>query len=540
MARVDTLPEGAKEVLQTGAVIGREFSHELIGRITGLPEKELISCISAAKDAELLYERGVFPRSTYVLKHALTQEVIYDSILTNRRKQLHERIGQVYEVLYGDSLEEHYGVLAEHFIESENYEKGAWYAKQAGKKAQKKASYIEAIRHGQRRIYCLERLPKTEDNQKKVIDGRVVLAGYYMALNLHVEAKEAVDPVLDLAVSLDYRRRLPGIYTAIGIHKLWVEENFTEAFRYLNEVLDISEDVGDYFSLWFASYFLACHLSWNCEFEKGYAYFNKSLEMSRAANNLLGISSTKSAMSSHNRIFCGDIDLAYHLSKEAVHDAEESGDIYAKGQAYTSCGISCYCKGMIHEAGNYLTEGLSCCEKTAQVTWGALASFWLGFMFFETGQYEKALAYHNKSIIILTDAGLSPSWRNVHKLCLARARVLCKDKDIDLQELYGYYKRNRLKICEGWNARYIGEILLHMEEGYLSEAEGWVRRAIETDKANGMFWFLAGDYLVYAKMLRRKGDSMRAEEHIELARGIFKRCGAAAYTEQAEKGLERL
>jgi class 3 adenylate cyclase len=66
MARVDTLPEGAKDLLQTGSVIEREFSYELIKRVTGLPEQELLSRLSTSKDSELLYERGVYPQATYI------------------------------------------------------------------------------------------------------------------------------------------------------------------------------------------------------------------------------------------------------------------------------------------------------------------------------------------------------------------------------------------------------------------------------------------------------------------------------------------
>ena len=92
MARVDHLPEGAREVLRTGSVIEREFSHELIRKVTGLPEQELLSNLSTLRDAELLYERGIYPNSTYIFKHALTREVVYDSILTKKRKQIHEKI----------------------------------------------------------------------------------------------------------------------------------------------------------------------------------------------------------------------------------------------------------------------------------------------------------------------------------------------------------------------------------------------------------------------------------------------------------------
>ena len=86
MARVDHLPEQAREVLRTGSAIEREFSHELIQKVSNLPEQELLSHLSTLRDSELLYERGIYPNSTYIFKHALTREVVYDTILTNRKK----------------------------------------------------------------------------------------------------------------------------------------------------------------------------------------------------------------------------------------------------------------------------------------------------------------------------------------------------------------------------------------------------------------------------------------------------------------------
>jgi len=84
MARVDSLPEEAKEALQRGSVIEREFSYILIQKLVELPEQKLLSYLSILKDSELLYERGIYPDSTYIFKHALTRELVYDSILTKK------------------------------------------------------------------------------------------------------------------------------------------------------------------------------------------------------------------------------------------------------------------------------------------------------------------------------------------------------------------------------------------------------------------------------------------------------------------------
>ena len=178
MARVDLLPDAAKTVLQTGSVIEREFSHELIKRVTALPEEPLLTHLSSLKDSELLYERGIYPQTSYVFRHALTREVVYDSILARKKKELHEKIGKSIEELYKDSLPDHYEVLAEHFIASENYEKGAEYSKLAGRKAEKIASFIDAISLGKKRVACIENLPQTKDVQLKRIDARTALAIY--------------------------------------------------------------------------------------------------------------------------------------------------------------------------------------------------------------------------------------------------------------------------------------------------------------------------------------------------------------------------
>jgi predicted ATPase len=232
MARVDSLPEGAKDLLQTGSVIEREFSYDLIKCATALPDQELLSYLSVLKDSELLYERGIYPTSTYIFKHALTREVVYDSVLTARKKKLHEEIGNAAENLYKENIAKYYEVLAGHFICSEKYEKGAEYSRLAGKKAEKSASLNNAIFYVQKRIACLERLPATEEVQRQTIDARTALGLYISQLNHPVRAKEAIDPIIGLAISNNYRKRLSQIYTIIGVYNLYVEEEFSIVVAY--------------------------------------------------------------------------------------------------------------------------------------------------------------------------------------------------------------------------------------------------------------------------------------------------------------------
>ncbi|MGD9194097.1 MAG: AAA family ATPase, partial [Desulfobacterales bacterium] len=231
MARVDSLPESAKELLQVGSVIEREFRFELIEKVSGLSEQELLSRLSALKDSELLFERGIFPETTYIFKHALTQEVVYDSILTREKQRLHEEIGNAIEELYKDNLHEHYGVLAEHFISSENNEKGAEYCRLAGEKAVRAGSFHDAIGYGKKQIVCFEKLPQTNAVVKSLIDARTKTGHYHAQLGQFVKAKETVDPIVDLAVKLNVKKKISRINCIVGAYSHWVEEDIYKEQR---------------------------------------------------------------------------------------------------------------------------------------------------------------------------------------------------------------------------------------------------------------------------------------------------------------------
>jgi predicted ATPase len=250
MARVDSLPEAARDVLKTGSAIEREFSYDLLKRVTGTSEKELLSQLSALRDAELLYERGIYPQSTYIFKHALTREVVYDSIMTKTKKKLHLDIGNAVEQIYKDNLDEHYVTLAEHYIIGENYEKGAEYCRLAARKAEKAASLTDAISYSEKRVACLEKLPQTVDVEKKMVDARTALGLYYTEIVYPVEAKEAVEPIVKLALDRDYRRRVSQIHTIIGTYYYLVEEEVPEALRYLEGALKTAEELNDPLSMW--------------------------------------------------------------------------------------------------------------------------------------------------------------------------------------------------------------------------------------------------------------------------------------------------
>ena len=539
MARVDNLPEGAREVLRTGSVIEREFSHDLIKRVTGLPEQELLSHLSTLKDSELLFERGIYPDSAYIFKHALTREVVYDSILTKKRKQIHEKIARTIEEIYGENICDCYGILTGHCIACEDYEKGAEYARLEAKRYQKAASFKDAIEYARKSVNSWEKLPQTEANQKKRIDARTTLANYYLNINLHCHAREAVEPILDLALTLNYRRRLPTIYTAIGLHHLWVEEDSRKGLTFIDKATTIAEEVADYLSWWFALYQSGCFLSMISEFKDAHKRLKQCLDFSLMANQPMGIAFSKGAIS-----FCyqveGKTNPAHECAQETLTLAKETGDAFIKGMAYSVYGASCYYKGLFDEAKVHLLEWASSYEKSAPISWIGWAYGHLGSMHLDLREYDDAVICYKKFISVYENVSFMPSTVKYFQTGLALAKVLRHDRDIELSELLNCYQNYNVTWGKGWTARNIGDVLLNMDDDHLSDAEVWFQKAIEADMRNGMKWYLASDHAAYADWFKKKGDIQGVKEQLTKAIDIFRECGADGWVTRTEKTLATL
>src|SRR5262249_23043246 len=134
-ARIDRLPPDEKALLQTLAVIGKEFSLSLLKQVVTQSEDDLMHQLSHLQTNEFIYQQPAFPEVEYIFKHALTQEVAYNTVLHERRKTLHERTAQAIEQLCQDRLDEHYSDLAHHYSRSENTQKAVEYLGLAGQQA---------------------------------------------------------------------------------------------------------------------------------------------------------------------------------------------------------------------------------------------------------------------------------------------------------------------------------------------------------------------------------------------------------------------
>jgi class 3 adenylate cyclase len=145
-ARVDRLDEDLKHVLRLASVIGRSFFYRLLAGLADA-ESELDASLRALESHELIQESARLPELEYIFKHALVQEATYESILLQRRRELHGRVAHALEELFADRLEEFYTLLAYHYTKAEVWEKAQEYLFKAGDQAGSIAADAEALAH---------------------------------------------------------------------------------------------------------------------------------------------------------------------------------------------------------------------------------------------------------------------------------------------------------------------------------------------------------------------------------------------------------
>src|SRR5215813_2263697 len=134
MARLDQL-QPAKGVAQLGAVLGREFTYELLQAIAPQDENALQAGLAQLVEAELLYQRGRPPRARYLFKHALIQDAAYASLLKSTRQHVHQQIAQVLEARFPALVETQPELVAQHYTEAGCTEQAVVYWQRAGQQA---------------------------------------------------------------------------------------------------------------------------------------------------------------------------------------------------------------------------------------------------------------------------------------------------------------------------------------------------------------------------------------------------------------------
>jgi tetratricopeptide (TPR) repeat protein len=252
-ARIDRLPSDAKELLQTLAVIGREFPLSLIRSVVRKPDDELNRLLNDLQLGEFIYEQPAVGDTEYIFKHALTQEVAYNSVLIERRQQLHERTGAALERLYTNSIEEHLAELAHHYGRSANLDKAVSYLMRAGQQALNRSAFAEAQAQLQQGLEWIKKLAESAERDARELELAIPLAQVLLVTRGFTapETRAAAERARDLAEKSGNLAQL--VVQVFGIWRgAFISGDYSTSVLLADRILYLAQREGSPASLGFA------------------------------------------------------------------------------------------------------------------------------------------------------------------------------------------------------------------------------------------------------------------------------------------------
>jgi len=531
-ARIDRLEANLKRTLQVASVIGRDFAYRILQTITAM-QQELKSCLLNLQELEFIYEKSLFPELAYIFKHALTQEVAYNSLLLKRRRELHEKIGEAIENLYLQRLEEFCEILAHHYSSSENWEKAYHYLKLSGDKATRNYSLSEAFHFYKVAMNALNKLPDTRYNKHKGIEVRL----------------SALSPMLNLVYPED-------------------------SLQILQDGASLSIELGDQKSLAIFNSRIGTYYAYQGDTCKGVDYCEKSFQ-SAVAIDEVEIAAPNAQQLCNSYFVIGNYQKLVQVAREAIamieskhREADYFGTIL---NIYSGiCGHCGHALGMM----GYFEEGMSLCEKSlshaqreANLYGIALSEFNYGFMFTHRGDGKSAIPHLEESIRIfektqivlllgLTLTGLGRAYNLLGELQLAQE---CIEKGLKLQKQaglraflsYHYYclsslqfdsgwvdyarksaeealelsRNNNERVFEGVSSITIGRVLTEGEDMPSNESEKYILNGIEILNEQGIEPYASQGLLFLGELHAKRGNQQRALEYLRDSERAFEKMG---------------
>ena len=524
MARVDSLPDGAKGVLQTGSAIGREFSCELIKRVTGIPTPEMTPHLSVLRDSELLYERGVFPRATYIFRHSLTQEVAYDSLLQKKKQEIHERIGQAIEELYADRLEEFYEILAYHYSRSESHEKAYRYLKLSGDKATRSNSHWEAFHSYKAAIDALNVLPDNEQRKRRSIEVRLSMVPSMSRLGYPEDSLAILQEGEGLCQELGDDMSRARLASSIGL-VYSIKGNTIQARKYHETAFLAAESTDDIDLVVQIGFALCASYSVDAEFSE-VAKVAPTVIARLESSGREGEIETIGRINAYSLLLAiygnalgmkGDFEQGSALCEKGLRFALQLNEPSTLSQVEFQIGTLFLTKGEFQKAAGHFESGIKYAEETQYHFLLGMAWVLLGEAYHELGELETARKYMEKGLKVYQDAGM-----------------------LDMFAHYTY--------------GFLGSV--HIDEGSLEDAKSYIEKSLKASQDRGSRFWEAYWLVSLARTYNwaEVSEATQAEASLQQAIDIFSElemkpwCAIAysvlgelyADTSQKEKALETL
>ena len=241
-ARMDRLSENLKRTMQVASVIGRDFAYKILRSIMELGD-ELRTHLTNLVGIEVLYEKALYPELEYIFKHALTQEVAYESLLKQRRREIHGRIAKTIEELYADRLEQHYELLAHHWELSDSPDRSIEYLVLAGEKSNLSQAAHTTV------DFCMRALTRIDKSDRAADPDLMMKIREGLAASFHVmgrieESFENYQEAVRLARESGDQPKLLSFLSAIP-HVIYNTTLKDKTHHVCEEGLKLARDLGD-------------------------------------------------------------------------------------------------------------------------------------------------------------------------------------------------------------------------------------------------------------------------------------------------------
>jgi class 3 adenylate cyclase/tetratricopeptide (TPR) repeat protein len=340
-ARIDRLPSDAKELLQTLAVIGREFPLSLIRAVVRKSDDEIGRMLDDLQLGEFIYEQPAVGDTEYVFKHALTQEVAYNSVLIERRKQLHERIGAALETLYASSLDDHLAELAHHYGRSANLERAVYYLSRAGTQALNRSAFAEALAQLQQGLEWIKKLPESPERDARELELASALAMVLVVMRglTARETRAAAERARELAEKSGNLAQLV-IHLLVNWRSVWFLGDYSNAVPLADRILELAQREGSPASLVCACYSQASVCFFRGDLAGVERQFARLSDLADAVNfrRIPGTVVATMGLASFCAALMGRADTARERMSRAIAFARDTNNPYDLAVALTLAG----------------------------------------------------------------------------------------------------------------------------------------------------------------------------------------------------------
>jgi class 3 adenylate cyclase/tetratricopeptide (TPR) repeat protein len=544
-ARMDRLEESAKRTMQAASVIGREFAFSILQAVSEMREG-LKSQLLNLQALELIYEKSLFPELEYIFKHALIQEVAYNSLLLKRRKEIHEKIGKAIEDLYPERLEEFYEILAYHYSRSDNLDKACHYLKLSGKKATRNNSLREAFQSFKEALSLLKQMPERSENKREQLEVILLMAGPMRVLAYPEDSFKFLQEGEKLVKELGGKKDRAYLNIFIGnfynykgnpvLGRKYMEDSFAEAER-----------IGDIEIMATVCHGLCVAYNTMGEFAKIMLLAPRVIalleKMHRESEMFGWVGNPYSLLLSYQGLSLahfGEFKDGEQVLEKSLSFARGLNHFYTIGTAEYFLGCLFMIKGDGANTVRYFRSAIESYEKAQAAFILPSAWCWLGSGYQLLGDFDCALKLMEKALKMLHDLGLPTymSWIHFAMALVYGDSGHWEEARVKAEQALAFARRNQEKPIEGHAQFHLGRAIGKLEKAHLNIAEDNIHEGMKIFERLRHKPSLSHGYYYLGELYADAGLKEKALENLKKAQALYQEMGMDYMLERTRKIME--